>query len=135
MPVALLIVRATTLDATRGLAAITIIAALAWLINISSLVVDLIPKASLGAVFGVVAAGSTVGGIIMNFLVSSMLETKGAAPSGFINQAVDTLFGPLLRLVQGGGYNLWFTLVPFLYVAAWLLLYLGKIHQPVASSE
>lgn len=131
MPASLLIVRATGLTSTMWLTAVIIVAALAWLINISSLVVDVVPKACLGAVFGVVAAGSTVGGIIMNTLVSSMLKKPDdPLAAGFLNEAVHTVFGPVLRAVQGGGYNLWFTLMAFLHIAAWLMLYFGKIHRP-----
>ncbi|MDR0352554.1 MAG: MFS transporter [Opitutaceae bacterium] len=129
MPVSLLITRVSGLGMTIALAAVTIIVALAWLINISSLVVDTVPKACLGAVFGVVAAGSTVGGIIMNTLVGSMCEKVASAPSGFLDRAVDFIFGPVLRAVQGGGYGLWFTLMAFLHLAAWLMLYFGKIHR------
>ncbi len=134
MPVSLLVVRATGLNATMALTAVTIVAALAWLINISSLVVDVVPKACLGAVFGVVAAGSTVGGIIMNTLVSSMLSKTAVAPSGFLNHAVDAVFGPVLHAVQGGGYGLWFTLMAFLHLAAWLMLYFGRIHRNSAKA-
>jgi ACS family hexuronate transporter-like MFS transporter len=133
MPVSLLIARAGGPVAATWLAAASIVAALAWLINISSLVVDLVPKTSLGAVFGVVAAGSTVGGIIMNTLISSMLKPAGAifdpARAGFLDTAINTIIGPLLRQVQGGGYALWFTLMAFLHLAAWFMLWLGKIHK------
>ncbi|MDR1009915.1 MAG: MFS transporter [Opitutaceae bacterium] len=131
MPLSLLVARAAGPVAATWLAAATIIAALAWLINISSLVVDIVPKSCLGAVFGVVAAGSTVGGIIMNTLISSMLKPAGAtaAATGFLDRAVDTLFGPLLHAVQGGGYGLWFTLMAFLHLAAWLMLWFGRIHK------
>jgi MFS transporter, ACS family, hexuronate transporter len=41
-------------------------AATAWLNNVTSLVVDVIPKPMLGTAFGLVACGSTVGGFLMN---------------------------------------------------------------------
>ncbi|MDR2675447.1 MAG: MFS transporter [Opitutaceae bacterium] len=133
MPVSLLVAGAGSPVAATWLAAASIVAALAWLINISSLVVDLVPKNSLGAVFGVVAAGSTVGGIIMNTLISSMLKPAGAifdsAKAGFLDNAVNAIIGPLLRQVQGGGYAMWFTLMAFLHLAAWLMLYFGRIHK------
>jgi hypothetical protein len=42
---------------------IAILAPMAWLINLSALVVDLVPKQCLASVFGIVAAGSSLGGI------------------------------------------------------------------------
>ena len=45
---------------------IVVLAHTAWLASISTFVVDLVPKPILGTAFGFVAAGSAVGGILMN---------------------------------------------------------------------
>ena len=111
------------------LAACAVIASLAWLINISSLVVDLVPKHSLGTVFSVVATGSTLGGIVMNMVVASMVSGPSAKPAGFLDQAVRTTFGGLLDQVQGLGYGQWFLVMAFLHPVAWLILWLGRVHQ------
>lgn len=57
-----------------SLASVIVFAHLAWLANISALVVDVVPAASLGKVFGIVAAGSSAGAIVMNGLVASFLK-------------------------------------------------------------
>ena len=130
MPVSPFIAKAAGLDAAMTLAACAVIASLAWLINISSLVVDLVPKHSLGTVFSVVATGSTIGGIVMNMIVATMVTGPSTKPAGFLDQAVKTVFGGLLEQVQGHGYGQWFLVMGFLHPAAWLLLYFGRVHLP-----
>jgi len=44
---------------------IAVLAPMAWLGNLNALVTDLVSRRSLGTVFGLVAAGSAVGGILM----------------------------------------------------------------------
>lgn len=133
MPVSPFISRAAGLDFSMTLAACAVIASLAWLINISSLVVDLVPKHSLGTVFSVVATGSTLGGIVMNMIVATMVTGPSTKPSGFLDHAVKTVFGGLLEKVQGHGYGQWFLIMAFLHPLAWLILWLGRIHQPSPS--
>jgi ACS family hexuronate transporter-like MFS transporter len=134
MPVSPFISQATGLDFSMTLAACAVIASLAWLINISSLVVDLVPKHSLGTVFSVVATGSTIGGIIMNMIVATMVTGPSTKPAGFLDQAVKTVFGGLLEQVQGHGYGQWFLIMAFLHPAAWLMLWLGRIHKPTSTT-
>ncbi|MCE9518757.1 MAG: MFS transporter [Verrucomicrobia bacterium] len=129
MPVSPFIAKAANLDFSIALASITVIASLAWLINISSLVVDIVPKHSLGTVFSVVAAGSTIGGIVMNTLVAAMVSGPSAKVPGFLDHAVQTVFGWLLHLVQGAGYIQWFWIMAFLHPTAWLLLKFGRIEK------
>jgi ACS family hexuronate transporter-like MFS transporter len=130
MPISPLISEVTGLSFAMTLAACAVIASLAWLINISSLVVDLVPKHSLGTVFSVVATGSTIGGIVMNMIVATMVTGPSTKPAGFLDQAIKTVFGGLLEQVQGHGYGQWFLVMAFLHPAAWLLLWLGRIHRP-----
>jgi MFS transporter, ACS family, hexuronate transporter len=125
MPLAPFIARATGLPMTMALTVVTVIAALAWLINISSLVVDLVPKHSLGTVFSVVATGSTVGGIMMNLIVATMVAGPSSKAPGFLDQALKSLTGPLLDQVQGRGYAQWFLLMAFLHPLAWIVLKVG----------
>ena len=112
-----------------ALTIVAVVAALAWLINISSLIVDVVPKHSLGTVFSVVAAGSTVGGILMNTLVAFMVAGPSTKPAGFLDQALQTVFGPVLSLVQGQGYGLWFLIMAFLQPLALLVLWGGGVHR------
>lgn len=135
MPVSPFIARAAGLEAAMALTLVVVFAALAWLINLSSLVVDLVPRSSLGTVFGVVAAGSTLGGILMNTLVSVMVSGPAAKPGGFLDQAVNTLLGPVLPWVQGAGYAQWFLIMAWLHPVAWLVLWpLRRRASPPAPS-
>ncbi len=129
LPLSPLIASVTGMQAALVLTGVTVCAALAWLINISSLVVDVVPKHSLGTVFSVVAAGSTLGGIIMNTIVAVMVSGPSTKPAGFLDQGIKTVFGGLLELVQGAGYGRWFLIMAFLHPVAWLLLWGLKVHQ------
>jgi len=133
MPLSPFISQITGLNFALTVAACTVVASLAWLINISSLVVDLVPRHSLGTVFSVVATGSTIGGIVMNTIVARMVTGPSTRPAGFLDQTIQTLFGGLLEQVQGQGYGQWFLIMAFLLPAAWLLLWLGRIHLPSIS--
>jgi hypothetical protein len=74
--------------------------------------------------------GSTIGGIVMNMIVATMVTGPSTKPAGFLDQAVKTVFGGLLEQVQGHGYGQWFLIMAFLHPAAWLLLWIGRIHKP-----
>lgn len=124
----------TDMNAMLALTVVAVFASLAWLINISSLVVDLVPKHSLGTVFSVVAAGSTFGGIIMNAIVASMVSGPSTKPAGFLDQGIKFITGPLLEMVQGQGYGAWFLIMAFLHPIAWLLLYSGGVLRPTSLS-
>ncbi len=60
MPISPFIGRVSGLSLAMALTVGAVFASLAWLMNISSLVVDVVPKHSLGTVFSVVATGSTL---------------------------------------------------------------------------
>jgi ACS family hexuronate transporter-like MFS transporter len=134
MPVSPFIAQATGLSATMTLTVCAVFASLAWLINISALVVDVVPKHSLGTVFGVVAAGSTLGGIAMNMVVAAMVSGPSLKPAGFLDQAFKSVFGPLVEAVAGKGYEPWFLAMAFLHPLALLLLWAGGIHRRTAIS-
>ncbi len=129
MPLSPFIASATDLDISILLTAFTVLASLAWLINISSLVVDIVPKHSLGTVFSVVAAGSTLGGIVMNMIVASMVTGPSNKPTGFLDRGFHVVLDPLLNLVQGTGYGQWFLIMAFLHPIGWLLLKFGGIYR------
>lgn len=67
-----------------------------WLCNVSSLVVDITPKRILGTSFGVIAAGSALGGIFMNKLVAWCVNPEPFTLSGGIFRSLDQ--GTLLAL-------------------------------------
>jgi ACS family hexuronate transporter-like MFS transporter len=129
MPLSPFIAHATGLNLAMTLTVCTVLASLAWLINISSLVVDVVPKHSLGTVFSVVATGSTIGGIIMNMIVATMVSDPSTKPDGFLDHAIKSMFGPLLEMVQGHGYAQWFLIMAFLHPVAWLLLKFGGVQR------
>lgn len=129
MPLSVLIPRCAGLSSTMILTGCMVFASLAWLINISALVVDIVPKHSLGTVFSVVAAGSTLGGIAMNMLVASMVSGPSVKAAGFLDQGFQSVFGPLLTAVEGKGYGPWFIAMALLHPLALLLLKAGGIQR------
>ena len=132
MPLSPLIATVAQLDAAMVITATVVFAALAWLINISALIVDLIPRHSLGTVFSLIAAGSTLGGILMNTLVAAMIAGPSTKPAGFLDQTISSVFGWLLQLVQGQGYLQWLWFAAFLHPVALLLLWFGGARRPPA---
>jgi ACS family hexuronate transporter-like MFS transporter len=61
---------APTLRLTLAAAMIVAFAHCMWLSNLTALVIDLIPRPIMATTFGLIAAGSAVGGIVMNDLVA-----------------------------------------------------------------
>ena len=96
MPLAPLVVFSSSTQLSLLFAMLMVFAHLAWLINLSSLILDVFPQPVLGTVFGVVAAGSALGGIAMNKFVA--------------------------WLVSHHSYADWFLITTCLHPAAWLLL-------------
>lgn len=133
MPVSALVASVSSVNVALACACLAVVASLAFLINISSLVVDLIPKHSLGTVFSVVAAGSTLGGILMNTAVAYMVSGVPAGHAGFLDQAVRTVFGPLLNAIAGRGYSPWFVAMVFLHPLACLLLWFGGVRRSASA--
>ena len=66
VPLAPFIAGASTSAGVFGLAMVVVLAHTAWLVSISTYVLDYVPQPILGTAFGFIAAGSAVGGILMN---------------------------------------------------------------------
>jgi ACS family hexuronate transporter-like MFS transporter len=130
-PLSPLIATVSGLPFTMVLTGVVVFAALSWLINISALIVDVAPKHSLGTIFSVVAAGSTIGGIIMNMIVAVMVSGPSTKAAGFMDAAFQKLLGPLLEMVSGQGYGPWFMAMALLHPLALIILYFGGIARPV----
>ena len=130
-PLSPLIASVSGLPLAMVFTGITVFAALSWLINISALIVDVSPKHSLGTIFSVVAAGSTLGGILMNMIVASMVSGPSTKAAGFLDQGFHRIFGPLLDAVSGKGYGPWFVAMAFLHPLALLFIWTGGIMRPV----
>ena len=129
-PLSPLIASVSGLPLAMVFTGITVFAALSWLINISALIVDVSPKHSLGTIFSVVAAGSTLGGILMNMIVASMVSGPSTKAAGFLDQGFHQIFGPLLDAVSGKGYGPWFVAMAFLHPLALLFIWTGGIMRP-----
>lgn len=134
MPISPLIAMVSGLPMTMVLTAVTVFASLSWLINISALIVDVSPKHSLGTIFSVVAAGSTVGGIIMNMIVAAMVSGPSSKAAGFLDIAFKQVLGPVLDMISGQGYAPWFWAMAFLHPVALVLLWMAGIARPAQSS-
>ncbi len=128
-PLSPLIASVSGLPLTMVFTSIAVFASLSWLINISALIVDVSPKHSLGTIFSVVAAGSTIGGIIMNMIVAAMVSGPSSKPAGFLDIGFQKLLGPLLEMVSGQGYGPWFVAMAFLHPIALLFIWLGGISR------
>ena len=66
VPLAPLIAGASTSAGVFAIAMVVVLAHTAWLASISTYVLDYVPQPILGTAFGFIAAGSAVGGILMN---------------------------------------------------------------------
>lgn len=96
MPLSPWVAWAPTTHWSLALASLIVFFHLAWLVNISALVVDVVPKPSLGAVFGIVAAGSSLGAIIMNDLVAKLVKAGGYTQWYIIAAGLHLLVIPLI---------------------------------------
>lgn len=134
MPLAPMISYVSNINLSLIFSCVIVLVSLAWLINISSLIVDIVPSHSLGTVFSIVAAGSTLGGIMMNMIVVSMVSNTTKA-AGFLDQAFHSFLSPILNAVQGEGYGLWFIIIAFLHPIGWLLLKFGGITKLQPNSK
>ena len=81
VPAAAAIPHIASLWLVLAIGMIAVLAHMAWLINLSALVVDVVPKASLGFTFGVVATGSSLGGLMMNKAVGALVTNLSYDPA------------------------------------------------------
>ncbi|WP_033923345.1 MFS transporter [Sphingomonas sp. 37zxx] len=78
-----------------ALGALVALAHMAFLINLTALVVDVFPNKRLATIFGIIAAGSGVGGIASTWVVGQFAQT-GAYESLFVGMALLHPLGWLL---------------------------------------
>ncbi len=76
VPLVGLVPSITPLMGVIGISMVVAYAATAWLSNITSLVVDIIPQKILGTSFGVIACGSALGGFFMNKGVAWFIDHR-----------------------------------------------------------
>jgi ACS family hexuronate transporter-like MFS transporter len=91
VPLAALIPQIGALWLLLAVGMCAVLAHMAWLINLSTLVVDTVPKRSLAMIFGFVAAGSSLGGIVMNKAVGYIVTGHSYAPAFYLMAVVHPL--------------------------------------------
>lgn len=101
MPLSPLVATSTSMVVCLGIAMVVVLAHLSWLTNISALLVDVVPTRFVATAFGVMAAGSALGGIAMNKAVA--------------------------YLVENYSYTYWFVIMACLHPLAWLMLWGFKV--------
>ncbi len=84
IPLSALVPQVDGLYVVLALGMIIVFAHMTWLINLTSLVVDVIPQRSLATCFGVIAAGSAVGGMLMNAGVGKLVTHFSYTPAFLI---------------------------------------------------
>ena len=103
VPAAAAIPQIGSLWLVLGIGMVAVLAHLAWLINLSALVVDIVPKPSLGFTFGVVATGSSLGGLMMNKAVGSLVTHLSYDPAFYFMLLLHPLAWVLLWQLRPRG--------------------------------
>ncbi len=103
MPFSALIPQMSGVNAVLALGMIVAFAHMTWLINLSSLVVDLVPARSLATCFGVIAAGSSLGGMAMNWAVGKLVTHASYGPAFWIMAGVHPLAVLLIWRLRKAG--------------------------------
>ena len=76
VPLVGLIPQAPTAAWVIGISTVVAYASTAWLSNITSLAVDIVPQRILGTAFGIIACGSALGGFFMNKAVAWLIDHR-----------------------------------------------------------
>lgn len=100
IPLSALVPAVGTVSAVLAIGALIAFAHMTWLINLSALVVDVIPRRSLATTFGVIATGSALGGMAMNGAVGWLVTKHSYAPAFLAMAAAHPLALLLLRRVR-----------------------------------
>jgi len=93
-----------------------------WLTNLTSLVVDITPKRILATSFGVIAAGSALGGIFMNKIVAAYISPKPFGLPEFLS-GQNWAENALVWINQHRGYDSLFYLMACVHPIAILLIW------------
>ncbi len=84
VPLSPLVALAPSWQLAIAVGSIVALAHCAWMSNLTALVVDIIPSRVMATTFGVIAAGSAVGGMLMNEVVSGTVESHSYTPTFFL---------------------------------------------------
>jgi len=93
-----------------------------WLTNLTSLVVDITPKRILATSFGVIAAGSALGGIFMNKIVAAYISPKPFGLPEFLS-GHNWADNALVWINHHRGYDSLFYLMACVHPVALLLIW------------
>ncbi len=66
------------------IASLIALAHMAWLINLSSAIIDQYPASELGKAFGLIAAGSAFGGMLSTEIIAQLVTHHGYVPVFFL---------------------------------------------------
>ena len=80
LPFTVLVAFVPSVYAALALAAVAALAHLTWLVTLTTLATDLFPKATVASVFGVIAAGSGLGGLISTGIVGRLVTDFSYTP-------------------------------------------------------
>lgn len=106
VPLAAAIPHVQSLWLVLAVGMVAVLAHMAWLVNLSALVVDIVPKPSLGFAFGVIATGSSLGGLMMNKAVGSLVTHVSYDPAFTFMLLLHPLAWLLLwQLVRDGAHR------------------------------
>ncbi len=91
-----------TVNAVLAVAMLIAFAHMTWLINLSALVVDVIPARSPATAFGVIATGSALGGMTINAAVGQLVTSRSYTAAFLAMACAHPLALLLLRRVRPG---------------------------------
>jgi len=80
MPLAALIVAMPNVAGTLAISMVIVLAHAAWLTNHNALAMDIVPGPIFGTAYGLISAGSAVGGILMNQAVAWTIGRSSYEP-------------------------------------------------------
>ncbi|MFM7206461.1 MAG: hypothetical protein ACKO4T_07330 [Planctomycetaceae bacterium] len=103
LPLAALIPSVGSREATISVAMVAAFGHAIWLPNLTSLAIDAIPPRLLATSFGLIAGGSSLGGIAMNMLVAATVQRQSYAPCFLAAAALHPLAIALLATGLGRG--------------------------------
>jgi MFS transporter, ACS family, hexuronate transporter len=102
MPMSALVPQAASLGLLIAIGMVIVFAHMTWLINLSALVIDAIPQRSIATSFGLIAAGSAVGGMLMNWAVGRLVTDYSYSPAFLVMAGLHPLALLLVWRVRRG---------------------------------
>ena len=84
LPLSPLVALSSSVEVALAVASIAALAHLAWQVTLGALIIDLYPKHSVATAFGIVAAGSGLGGMLSTNVVGHLVTSYSYTPVFFI---------------------------------------------------